>query len=538
MQSLWQFYLLGLLLGVAITGLGDIPAGAVVSQWFGQQRGLALGLVYTGSNIGGSIVPLVATAVAAESSWREALRVLAVVRLGAHPAVRTASGSASDAAAAPAGDAADLAGMTLAEARRTPSFWLLGGVLFLFYFYYLGVNHHLVAFLGDAGFSDASAARQFSAAVAVGIAGKIGMGLRGRPAAGPAGGGPDLRAHGARVDPAARRRPGATPAAGLFLVVHGFTVAAENVMLPLVVVECFGVRHLAQIYGALMLALLPGGLAGPTFAGWVVRSPRQLLAGVRRLRGWATWWPSPRWRPCAASGPERRDPGSGERASQPSDQGVALEAGQRQRGARPAGAPRWDAGARDRRRSAGSRASGCGRGSCRGRRSSRAPGPAPCAAPTPAGRRPPRAGPAAAIGDLVEPLGVLVQQHQAVAAIDLLVGEEHARRRQRGDEIGIATGAGTVEAVTGGARHPRLSTAPAVLAPEVSPHLVAAGRAQTAHLPEAASVARPAAEGTAHLVGDPAAGAAALGAEVETAARSEGRSRALRAALAGHAQQR
>src|SRR4029434_419240 len=54
-----------------------------------------------------------------------------------------------------------------------------------------------------------------------------------------------------------------------FLIVHGFTVAAENVMLPLVVVECFGVRHLAQIYGALMLALLPGGLAGPRFAGWV-----------------------------------------------------------------------------------------------------------------------------------------------------------------------------------------------------------------------------------------------------------------------------
>ena len=45
MQSLWHFYLLGLVLGVAITGLGDIPAGAVVSRWFGQQRGLALALL-------------------------------------------------------------------------------------------------------------------------------------------------------------------------------------------------------------------------------------------------------------------------------------------------------------------------------------------------------------------------------------------------------------------------------------------------------------------------------------------------------------
>ena len=28
-------------------------------------------------------------------------------------------------------------------------------------------------------------------------------------------------------------------------------------------------RHLARIYGALMLSLLPGGVARPTFAGWV-----------------------------------------------------------------------------------------------------------------------------------------------------------------------------------------------------------------------------------------------------------------------------
>jgi MFS family permease len=58
----------------------------------------------------------------------------------------------------------------------------------------------------------------------------------------------------------------------VFLVVHGFTVAAENVMLPLVVAECFGAAHVARIYGALMLALLPGGVAGPTFAGWVFDS--------------------------------------------------------------------------------------------------------------------------------------------------------------------------------------------------------------------------------------------------------------------------
>ena len=47
---------------------------------------------------------------------------------------------------------------------------------------------------------------------------------------------------------------------------HGFAVAAENVLLPLIVVEAFGVAHMAQIYGALMFALLPGGALGPIFA--------------------------------------------------------------------------------------------------------------------------------------------------------------------------------------------------------------------------------------------------------------------------------
>lgn len=269
MTALWEFALLGLVLGVGVTGLGDVPAGAVVSRWFvPRRRGLALGLVYTGSNVGGAIVPLVAAAVTGATSWRAALVVLAVggwllilpaallgVRDGAAPAATDAAGPAAT-------------GMTLAEARRTSSFWILAGVLFAFYVYYIGVNQHLVAFLSDAGFSDAQAARRFSAAVAVGIAGKIGIGLvadrlDAHRAAGITFG---LLTAGSILLLGLEWMPGALP---VFLVVHGFTVAAENVLLPLLVATCFGVRHLAQIYGALMVVLLPGGIAGPTVAGWV-----------------------------------------------------------------------------------------------------------------------------------------------------------------------------------------------------------------------------------------------------------------------------
>jgi len=62
---------------------------------------------------------------------------------------------------------------------------------------------------------------------------------------------------------------GAVPALRpVFLTMHGLTVAAENVLLPLAVAACFGPRHMPAIYGALMLALLPGGVLGPLAAAW------------------------------------------------------------------------------------------------------------------------------------------------------------------------------------------------------------------------------------------------------------------------------
>jgi len=269
MQTLTQFYVLGFVLGMGATALGDIPAGTVVARFVRGHAGLALGLVYIGSNIGGALVPIVATSVTGISSWRTALQVLAAIGLvlilpAALWLVPGGSGIAGD-ARADAPEAAD--GLTLPQARGTRAFAILGAVLFLFYCYYLGVNNHLVAYLTDEGFSDASAARHFGYVVAVGIAGKLGIGLvtdrLGLRAAvlatfGALTAGSWLLLYLAAV-------PAMRP---VFLTVHGLTVAAENVLLPLVVVGCFGARHMPAIYGALMLTLLPGGVIGPLAAAW------------------------------------------------------------------------------------------------------------------------------------------------------------------------------------------------------------------------------------------------------------------------------
>jgi cyanate permease len=270
MQSLWHFYGLGALLGIGITGLGDIPAGAVVTRWFRHSRGLALGTVYVGSNLGGALVPVLATAIAAESSWRHALQVLAVGGwLFILPAAIWLVRDRPPAAPGDDGDVEEASdGLALGAAVRTRSFWILLVTLFTFYFYYVGVNHHLVAYLSDAGFSEAAAARRFGYAVLVGAAGKLGVGLLAdRIAVRRARWGTfAVMTAGSFLLLRLADAPALLP---VFLTVHGVTVAAENVMLPLVVAYCFGPRAVASIYGVLMLALLPGGVLGPWVAGRV-----------------------------------------------------------------------------------------------------------------------------------------------------------------------------------------------------------------------------------------------------------------------------
>jgi MFS family permease len=52
-----------------------------------------------------------------------------------------------------------------------------------------------------------------------------------------------------------------------FLLTHGVATAAENVVMPMALIDCFGQQHLARIYGALMFTLFPAGVLGSWLAG-------------------------------------------------------------------------------------------------------------------------------------------------------------------------------------------------------------------------------------------------------------------------------
>lgn len=260
-----HFYAISVVLGIAIACLGDLPTGAAIAGRFDARRGLALGTVYIGSSIGGAAGPLLATALAAGASWRFGFTgvgaVLWLVVIPAALLVGPRRVSADPTEAEPASK------WTTRALLRTRDFWLFFWVIFVFYVYRLGVNAHLVAYLSDLGMSDQLAAGGFSLMVGVGIVGKlVSGGLADRLGARPA----VLLNFGLlAVASLVLLLPGAGAMLGVFLLVHGFATAAEDVVIPLIVARRFGAESLATVYGLLLLALVPGGSVGPVFAGWI-----------------------------------------------------------------------------------------------------------------------------------------------------------------------------------------------------------------------------------------------------------------------------
>jgi MFS family permease len=293
-ESLFGFYAVLAGVGLGAAGMGDITVGHVVTQWIRRRRGLALGIAYAGSNVGGAVMVQLTSWVAGHSNFRGgllsvvafSLLVLLPVSLWMvrdRPADAIVDPAPGD---APIDDSARAASATIAArsgsdgssdgatdpdtsldlrtALRTRSFWILTATLFSFFFYFTGALDHLVLFLTDTGLSKESARGWLSQAIGLGIVSKIAGGYIA-----------DRIPHEKSIlyDYGLLAfsslvllllpNPLLLP---VFVVTFGFSQAARDVVYPLVIERCFGARHLASIYGVMTLTLLPGAVLGPLLA--------------------------------------------------------------------------------------------------------------------------------------------------------------------------------------------------------------------------------------------------------------------------------
>src|SRR4029079_1383116 len=172
-------YAVFLLLGLLGPGTSAIPRASLISRWFTDRRGLALGLAMSGTAIGGVIWPRETRNLMNWFDWRNAYAIsggaalLVAVPLMLlflkEPSTRAQSSKQG-------GSDAQAEGLTRAEALRGSLLWLL---LFAFFIISMSIHAcmiHLVAMLTDRGMTPESAALAASLMGAAGMVARLGMG--------------------------------------------------------------------------------------------------------------------------------------------------------------------------------------------------------------------------------------------------------------------------------------------------------------------------------------------------------------------------
>jgi len=172
-SDLWLFYVGYAIVGAGAAAFGPVPCSAVISNWFKRKRGMALGFMAAGIGAGGVVMAPFVGFMLSRFDWRAAylsmaVLVVAVVVPLALGIIRT---KPSEMGLYPDGDSAPTIipadaekraekaiGFTLKQALRSPAFWLIAIAISFSNFANMSVFQASASFLGDAGFSIATAA--------------------------------------------------------------------------------------------------------------------------------------------------------------------------------------------------------------------------------------------------------------------------------------------------------------------------------------------------------------------------------------------
>src|SRR6202166_3888458 len=169
-----------ILLGVGIGASTLLPCSLVIANWFGARRGLAMGVTFAGTSLGGALMTMVGNVAIAHGGWRAgyvtpAIPMFVIVIPLIIIVVRTRPPQAEGVSVSQASDA--LPGFEMREAIRTRSFWMISAAQVFFAAVAAGAGLHLITYLSEIGSPPSFAAGMMSLAYVAAAFGKLGMGL-------------------------------------------------------------------------------------------------------------------------------------------------------------------------------------------------------------------------------------------------------------------------------------------------------------------------------------------------------------------------
>ncbi len=268
---LWHLYVVYFFAGVTTAATTSMSYSRVVSDWFDQGRGLALGVANCGLGVGALITPMLAQYVIDRAGWRFAYLCLAAAcLLVTLPVVLIFLGRRPDnlnsVPSTPAGTAMKKpptehsSGLTLHQALRTQAFWLLALILFCVGVGINGASAHLAPMLTRGGISPRSAALAASIFGGALIIGRLLSGYL-------------VDRYFAPFIAAILFAAAGTGLAILWTASAGWVVfqaavllgigaGAEGDLMPFLISRYFGTLAMAELYGLLFGAFTIGNAAG------------------------------------------------------------------------------------------------------------------------------------------------------------------------------------------------------------------------------------------------------------------------------------
>lgn len=278
MTRLWHYYLLCIaeVFGYVLTG--PIPNQVLISNWFRARRGRAMGIAYLGLGAGGAVSPLLMNSLIQSLGWRHAFQIIgALILIVLFPVSQWITRSSPrDLDLFPDGISPlaaskqivstgpeSIIGVSVAQAVRSTNFWLIMVGCTLTIGAIGAVTQHVIIFLKGEGYTVSAASRLLSALLVSSLAGRVIVGY--------------FADRYSRKNVMAlfylilalaipllfaARRPAVV---WCFVLVYGFAMGADYMLIPLVTADCFGLSAL----GKLLSLIIMGYSLGQWFAPWL-----------------------------------------------------------------------------------------------------------------------------------------------------------------------------------------------------------------------------------------------------------------------------
>jgi sugar phosphate permease len=187
-------YIARILMGASLGFVGVMPQVVLVSNWFRHRRGTSLGIVLTGTSLGGFAVPLIATPLLINYGWRTAMMLMSLLvwlvllpaiiflvknrpqEMGQYPdGDLPADDAPNDDDGSDIGDGETGSGFTLGRALATPVFWVFALCAAALFYTIFVVTQQFILYLQTPkiGFSPSAAGYFLSILSAVSMGGKF-----------------------------------------------------------------------------------------------------------------------------------------------------------------------------------------------------------------------------------------------------------------------------------------------------------------------------------------------------------------------------